>query len=230
MLFRIKAGLARSVAVLSRISGRGGGTTLPGKLLLADAAGCDRQAGGGAPRRLGADLGHQRQDDDCQDGGVDPVPEPDRLPQRLRRQPGLRRRLRAAQHRRRRPRAVRGGRGRPARRGGRADAVRGRLGEPVSRPARPLRGAGAGGRAMAGDGSRAPALLDADLQRRRPAGGLDRTRPREHHLVWHRRSRGRAGPDAARRRLEVVRSLRPSLRIRLDHARSPGRLALPQLR
>ncbi len=34
MLFRTKAGLARSVAVLSRISGRGGGTTLPGKLLL----------------------------------------------------------------------------------------------------------------------------------------------------------------------------------------------------
>jgi len=34
MVFRAKAGLARSVAVLSRISGRGGGTTLPGKLLL----------------------------------------------------------------------------------------------------------------------------------------------------------------------------------------------------
>jgi lipid II isoglutaminyl synthase (glutamine-hydrolysing) len=34
MVFRIKAGLARSVAALSRISGRGGGTTLPGKLLL----------------------------------------------------------------------------------------------------------------------------------------------------------------------------------------------------
>src|SRR5438552_829010 len=34
MVFRAKAGLARSVAALSRISGRGGGTTLPGKLLL----------------------------------------------------------------------------------------------------------------------------------------------------------------------------------------------------
>jgi UDP-N-acetylmuramyl tripeptide synthase len=34
VVFRAKAGLARSVAVLSRLSGRGGGTTLPGKLLL----------------------------------------------------------------------------------------------------------------------------------------------------------------------------------------------------
>jgi UDP-N-acetylmuramyl tripeptide synthase len=34
VLFRAKAGLSRSVAVLSRLSGRGGGTTLPGKLLL----------------------------------------------------------------------------------------------------------------------------------------------------------------------------------------------------
>ena len=34
MLFRAKAGLSRSVAVASRVSGRGGGTTLPGKLLL----------------------------------------------------------------------------------------------------------------------------------------------------------------------------------------------------
>ncbi len=34
MVFRATAGLARSVAALSRFSGRGGGTTLPGKLLL----------------------------------------------------------------------------------------------------------------------------------------------------------------------------------------------------
>ncbi len=34
MVFRAKAGLSRSVAALSRLSGRGGGTTLPGRLLL----------------------------------------------------------------------------------------------------------------------------------------------------------------------------------------------------
>ena len=35
MLFPAKAGIARAAAALSRASGRGGGTTLPGRLLLA---------------------------------------------------------------------------------------------------------------------------------------------------------------------------------------------------
>ena len=34
MLFGLEAGLARGVAALSRATGRGGGTTLPGRLLL----------------------------------------------------------------------------------------------------------------------------------------------------------------------------------------------------
>ena len=62
--FRAKLALARATGALSRRSGRGGGTTLPGRLLLRIAPDAVSRLGGAAHRRLDDRQRHQRQDDD----------------------------------------------------------------------------------------------------------------------------------------------------------------------
>ena len=81
---------------------------------------------------------------------------------------------------------------RPARAGAR---------QPVSRPARPLRRAGADRRPLALHGLRAGARCDGDPQRRRSAGGVDRRRGAGRDHVRPGRRRRRPHDDAARRRL-----------------------------
>ena len=233
MLFRIKAGLARSVAVLSRISGRGGGTTLPGKLLLRMQPDAHRPAGGAASRRLGVDLGHQRQDHHAKMAAVDPVPEPDRLPQRLGRQPGLRRGLRAARRRRRRPRPVRGGRGGAA--GAWPDALtpsRGGARATSSATSSTATASWSWWPALARDGSRAAApssmlVCNADDPLVASIG-----RGRE-HTTWfgHRRPRGRRWAEM-QHAADSKWCVRCGHRYAYDsiYARPPRRLALPELR
>ena len=75
------AGGAR-VGALSRLAGRGGGTTLPGKLLWRSTR-RDRPLAARLPLGVGARLGDERQDDDRGDGRRDPRPRA-RRPQRLR--------------------------------------------------------------------------------------------------------------------------------------------------
>ena len=84
----------RGVGALSRLAGRGGGTTLPGKLLWKLDPGADRPARGAAAAGLGARLGDERQDDDDGDGRRDPAAARARRPQQLGREPRLGRRLR----------------------------------------------------------------------------------------------------------------------------------------
>ncbi len=138
-LFAAKRAVARSIGAASRVSGRGGGTTLPGRVLLRlapDAIG-----------RLGAGLEdgdpgqrHQREDDDGGDDRLDarrrrpPAgPQPSRLEHDLGRRHGA---ARAARQRG----PVRGRRGLAAAGGRGARPVADRPRQPLPRPARPLRG------------------------------------------------------------------------------------------
>ena len=63
-----KIAAARAVGELARRAGRGGGTSLPGKVLIALEPDAISRARGAPAARLGGDLGHQRQDDDGRDG------------------------------------------------------------------------------------------------------------------------------------------------------------------
>ena len=65
---------ARAAVRLSRLTGRGGGTTVPGKAALEARSGGGRPARRAAPGRLRARLRDERQDDDGGDGGRDPAP------------------------------------------------------------------------------------------------------------------------------------------------------------
>ena len=65
---------ARAAAGLSRLTGRGGGTTVPGKLLWKLDPGAIERLARRLPRGLRARLRDERQDDDGRDGGRDPPP------------------------------------------------------------------------------------------------------------------------------------------------------------
>ncbi len=137
MLLGLEVATARSVGALSRLAGRGGGTTLPGKLLLTVDAGAIDRLAAQLRARLGARLRHEREDDDDGDGRGDHR-RPARL-QPLRSQPPLRCGLHPARLAGRRARALRGRRGSAPR--GRPPcpaACRG-AGKPLPRPARSLR-------------------------------------------------------------------------------------------
>ena len=169
-----------------------------------------RAAGAGrrrAPRpapdgRRRARVGDERQDDDGRDGRDDPRAGDPALPQRQRRQPRLGA-SRARCSRRRRPRASgssRSTRPRSPRSPSHAAACAPAR-QPLPRPARPLRGARAGRRALAG-GPRATRRLPRRRLCRRSA------RERDH--------RGRAAPALRPRRPGVTRcppsSTRPTRR------------------
>ena len=66
-LFGAKRAAARAVGAASRASGRGGGTTLPGRVLLRLAPDAIARLGAGLERRRDDRQRHQRQDDDRRD-------------------------------------------------------------------------------------------------------------------------------------------------------------------
>ena len=147
-----------------------------------------------------------------------------------RREPALRARFRARLRARRRARALRSGRGSAAR-GDPAHATACPVArQPVSRPARSLRRARARRRALAFGRRGPPRFDDADRQCRRPDSGGARGRTRGRSPLRARRSSSCATVAAARRGLEVLRALRPSLRVRGCVRRAPGRLPLSRLR
>ena len=76
----------------------------------------------------------------------------------------------------------------------------------------------------------APPRLDADRQRRRPARRRARRGPQRFAALRRRRSAARAAGAAARGRFEVLRALRRSLPLRGGVRRAPRRLSLPCLR
>ena len=81
MRLALELALARSVGRLSRLAGRGGGTTLPGKILATidpDARHDARRTASGGHRRR---LGHERQDDDRGARRRDPLPRAPARPQ-----------------------------------------------------------------------------------------------------------------------------------------------------
>ena len=215
-------------------AGRGGGTTLPGRVLLALAPRARRAARRGAAARQRRRLGDQRQDDDLRDGRGDPRPE---LP--LCRNAaganllsGVARgaleaptaRLPARPVRVRRGRAARG---RPPRRG----RTRWRSG--TSSATSSTATASSSWWPSAG-ASWSPGCRVDDARgrlRRRPA----HRRPRDGHA----RRRVRYGIDdpalalatlRARLRLALLRALRARLRLRDRLLRPPRRLPLPALR
>ena len=163
----LEVAAARAAGALSRLAGRGGGTTLPGKLLWkVDPGAIDRLAarlpqgsalvsatnGKTTTAAMAAEILPGRFRLAHNDSGANLVS-------------GVASTLLEA--RGRRARALRGRRGRPAR-GGRARAAAGRLPrQPLPRPARPLRRARARRRALAGRRRRPPprhrrSSLDAD--------------------------------------------------------------------
>ena len=62
-LFALKRGLARATGGLSRLSGRGGGTTLPGRLLVRMAPDAIERLAEGLGQGLDRGQLNQRQDD-----------------------------------------------------------------------------------------------------------------------------------------------------------------------
>ena len=85
------------IGSLSRRSGRGGGTSLPGQGAAAPGARRHRAARGAPGRRRRAGVGHQRQDDHARRWSPAALGARARaVPQRRRREPPLRRRQRAA--------------------------------------------------------------------------------------------------------------------------------------
>ena len=124
-----------------------------------------RRAGPPTPARLGARLGNEWQDDDGGDGSADPEREAPARAQQLRREPRLRCRVDPAHGARRGARPLRGRRGRFARGRPPAAPACGLPRQPVPRPARPLRRAGARRRSLAGGSAGATGRFGARRQR-----------------------------------------------------------------
>ena len=103
--------------------------------------------------------------------------------------------------------------------------------QPVPRPARPLRRARHDRRPLGGGRRRARREHPARAQRRRPAGRRPRPRRRRGAVVLRRRGRrGGAQGAPARLGLQALPPLRPRLRLRGRLHRPPRPLPLPQLR
>ena len=116
----------------------------------------DREACEASARRERDPLRDQRQDDERRDDVCDPRFPLPAGPQRRRCEPRLGRRVRPRRRTRCRAGLVRGRRGGAGRTGRRRPAARHVSRQSLSRPARPLRGAGADRRALAGDGRGPP--------------------------------------------------------------------------
>ena len=197
---RLALAAARATAFASRASGRGGGTTLPGRVLDGARARRAAAARGAAAARLRARLGHERQDDDLRAAR--------RGAARARRSwratapaptspPASRRRSRCARRRAAELGLFECDEAALPAIAAAARAARDRARQPLPRPARPLRRARARGRALARAG-RAPRA------RRRRSSWPPTTRSPpslvEGHAgrraLRHRRSLGRAAGRA----------------------------------
>ena len=111
----------------------------------------------------------------------------------------------------------------------RAAPARAAAGQPLPRPARPLRRARDDRRPL-GRSWRPSTPARARAQRRRPARRRPRPRPRRRRCTSaSRTTRGAAG-DAARRRRQALPALRRALRLRRRLPRPPRPLPLRQLR
>ncbi len=231
---RILETIARGVRLLSRRLGRGGGTTLPGRLLMrADHRALGRMASrldegavvvsatngktttsamvAAVLERAGRPVVHNRAGSNMGWGVATALLDAGREPGQL----GLFEVDEAWLPER--------GRGR--------EAPHVSAGQPLPRPARPLRRAGAAGRPLGRAGrDRGGARGAVRAQRRRPAGGRPRPGPRGRDVL--RRGRRLAGGPhpPARRRLQALPQLRASLRLRSRLPRPHGPLPLPQLR
>ncbi len=107
--------------------------------------------------------------------------------------------------------------------------------QPLPRPARPLRRDGGAGRRVGEDGGGARRVDPVRAQRRRPADRRPRPRPRGRPargrpLLRDRGPLAGAAGAAARLRRQALPPLRPSLRLRARLRRPPRSLLLPQLR
>ena len=109
MLLDLEVAAARSVGALSRLARRGGGTTLPGKLLSSVDPGRSRPARSPSRARIGARFRDERQDDDHGDDRRDRRRSARLEP--LRREPPVGGRLHPPLVLRRRARPLRGRRG-----------------------------------------------------------------------------------------------------------------------
>ena len=187
--------------------------------------------GQGARRRRRGRLGDQRQDDDLGDGRGDPrALRRAGRPQQRRLEHGLGRRDGAA----RRRAAARGQLGLFEVDEAWLPQVAGALhpehlpaGEPLPRPARPLRRARDARRRLGGPRRRAGRQGALRAQRRRPARRRPRPRPRGRRLLRRRGRLAGAARAAARRRLQALPQLRRGLRLRRDLPRPPRPLPLP---
>ena len=177
---------ARAVGELARRAGRGGGTSLPGRVLLALEPNAITELAARLPRGSAVISATNGKTTTAALAASILRPRGDRArPQPRRREHGRRRRLDAAAERalrtapdRRRARAVRARRvlARPRRD---ADQPRVRAArQPVPRPARSLRRAGDDRRPLGGDRRRAAHRQPARARRRRPADRGPRTRAR----------------------------------------------------
>ena len=234
-MFGPKLALARAAGALSRRSGRGGGTTLPGRLLLRMAP--------DAISRLGARL---------QGGSVIVSATNGKTTTAGMIAAALRAAGRVPVHNRAGSNMTWGvatalleQRGEEGlfevdeawlpRVAAELEPAPDRARQPVPRPARPLRGAGASRRRVggAGRGSRRPDRVRA--QRRRPADRRPRPRPRpgpapRRHLLRDRRSQPGAAGAPARLRRQALPPLRRALRLRAGLRRAPRPLLVPALR
>ena len=234
-----KVAAAKAVGTLVRAAGRGGGTSLPGKVLTR----LEPHAIGLLARRLRArqrgDQRDQRQDDDRGDD-------------RRRSSSGPARRSSTTARARTWPAASRRALAAASRRGGReltgelglfevdefwlgagrrgARAARAAARQPVPRPARPLRRARDHRRALGrGRGARTPARTALVLNADDPLVA-DLGRGARAALLRRRRRLARVRRAPARRRLQALPPLRAPLRVRGDLPRPPRPLRVPELR
>ena len=222
----LETSLARALGGLSRVARRGGGTTIPGKVLWKiDPNAVDALAARASGRRS-ADVGDEREDDDDRDGGRDPwtrsppCVEPRRRKSPLRNRVGARRLAQGGSG------ALRGRR-RSASRSARPNATAGgRARQPLPRSARSLRRARDRRRALACRGRDDAAGDDVRGQRGRRCRGGHRGRKARCSSLRGRRPTTWPPAAAARGRLEVLRPLRRAVRVRRRVRRSPGRLQL----
>ena len=221
---------ARGIGALSRAVGRGGGTTLPGKVLWKVHPSGRRRPRGAHSGRRGAHVGHERKDDDDCDGRRDPRRRHTPRMEPRRREPALRDHLRTRERPPSRAGPLRGRRGCTSR-GAHAAATAGRdARESLPRPARPLRRARDRGRALESGDRRASCDGHARRERRRSDRGRSRRRSRARASLRARRPAPVSIGSAARCGLEVLRALRSALRVRRGVRRPSRRLPLPAVR
>ncbi len=222
--------VARAAGRLSQLAGRGGGTTLPGKILATIDPGALGSLAGRLP--LGSALVSATNGKTTTAGMVAEI-----LGTKVRSgaQPGgceprLRRHVGAPGASGRRAGALRGRRGRFPRDRAARRAAGGAAGQPLPRPARPLRRARADRRALAREREGAAGGRLGRGERGRPARGRHRPRAPERVPLRARRPARRARAPPPRCGLEVLQRVREPVRLRGGVCRASRRVVVPDLR